>query len=127
MRHYALCAAFALVFATGAALADHAIEPDQATEDHAVQADRAVETDRSVELDRAVENRRAIAAEEIAEMDAPQEATVVTGITREVCTVRDWGPGEVRRECLTEVLPPREPNPALEGICMIKYGLRTCY
>lgn len=115
MRHFAFYAALALVLGVGAALADHAIEPDQANGDHAVQADRAVQTERAVEADQILEP---------VEADAE---TVVSGITREVCTVSDWGLGEVRRVCLTEVLPPREPNPAAKGICMIKYGVRSCY
>jgi hypothetical protein len=116
MRNYALFAALVLALGSGAALADHAIEPDQT-----VEADHAIETKQAIEADQAVEAHQAVAAE------APDEEDVVYGITREVCTVSDWGLGEVRRECLTEVLPPREPSPALEGICMIKYGVRTCY
>ena len=122
MRNYALFAALALALGSGAALADHAIEPNESVDgNHAIETNQAIETKQPIEADQAVEAHQAVAAEE------PNEENVVYGITREVCTVSDWGLGEVRRECLTEVLPPREPNPALEGICMIKYGVRTCY
>jgi hypothetical protein len=100
----------------------HAIEANQA-----VETEQPIKTDQAVEPQQAVEKDRVIAAEQAVQAEAPDSGTVVYGITREVCTVNDWGLGEVRRECVTEVLPPREPNPALEGICMIKYGVRTCY
>lgn len=122
MRNYALCAAFALVLGAGAALADHAIEPDQANGgDHAVEASQAAETDRAVEKGPVVE------AAPVAETEEAGIEPAVTGITREVCTVSDWGVGEVRRECLTEVLPPRQSDRAAQGICMTKYGVRTCF
>ena len=46
---------------------------------------------------------------------------------REVCTISEWGYDEVRTDCRTEVLPPRRGNPALQGLCTIRYGRRTCY
>jgi hypothetical protein len=65
---------------------------------------------------------------------APQATTpreldvyVVPAATREVCTISNWGYGEIRRECRTEELPPPHGNPALRGICTTRYGLRTCY
>jgi hypothetical protein len=59
----------------------------------------------------------------------PSEVDVylVTADSREVCTVSDWGYGEIRRDCRTEALPPSHGNPALRGICTTRYGLRTCY
>jgi hypothetical protein len=128
MRNYALCAAFALVLGTGAALADHAIEPDQAVEaDHAIETNQAAETNQSAETNQAIETDRAVEAYQAVEAEAPDGDAVTYGVTREVCTVRDWGVGEVRRECLTEILPPRESDHAAKGVCMIKYGIRTCY
>jgi hypothetical protein len=46
---------------------------------------------------------------------------------REVCSTMDWGIGEIRTDCRTELLPPPKANPALRGICTIYYGRRTCY
>ena len=120
MRNCALFAALALALGIGVALADHAVDP--ATRgDHAIEADQTVQADQASEIEQAAEPTR------VAEAEAPDTETVAYGITREVCTVSDWGLGEVRRECVTEVLPPRGPNPALAGICMTKYGVRTCY
>jgi hypothetical protein len=59
----------------------------------------------------------------------PSELDVymVPAATREVCTINNWGYGEIRRDCRSEALPPRHGNPALRGICTTRYGLRTCY
>jgi hypothetical protein len=59
----------------------------------------------------------------------PSEVDVylVPAATREVCTVSNWGFGEIRSDCRSEALPPRHGNPALRGICTTRYGLRTCY
>jgi hypothetical protein len=58
----------------------------------------------------------------------PSELDVymVPAATRQVCTISNWGYGEIRRDCRSEALPPRHGNPALRGICT-RYGLRTCY
>ena len=48
-------------------------------------------------------------------------------VTREVCTTRNWGFGEIRTDCRSEVSVAPEANPALKGICTIYYGRRTCY
>jgi hypothetical protein len=128
MRNYELFAALALALGSSAALADHAVEPDQSIEaNHAIETNQATETNQAIETKQAIEADQPVETHQAVAVDTPDEANVVYGITREVCTVTDWGLGEVRRECLTEVLPPREPSPALEGICMIKYGVRTCY
>jgi len=52
---------------------------------------------------------------------------VVPAASREVCTVSNWGYGEIRRDCRSEALPSPHGNPALRGICTTRYGLRTCY
>jgi hypothetical protein len=126
MRNYALFTALALVLGLGVALADHAIEPETRG-DHAIEADQSAQANQAAEADQIVQTEQAGEAARVAEAETSDAETVAYGITREVCTVTDWGLGEVRRECVTEVLPPREPNPALEGICMIKYGVRSCY
>jgi len=59
----------------------------------------------------------------------PSELDVylVPAATREVCTVSDWGYGEIRRDCRTEPVPVRRDDPALRGLCTTRYGHRTCY
>jgi len=51
---------------------------------------------------------------------------VQTG-TREVCDTFNFGGGDVRTECRVQPLPARAENPALRGICITRYGNRTCY
>jgi hypothetical protein len=55
------------------------------------------------------------------------DGKVLPAATREICTTTNWGVGEVRTECWTEEIAPKEPNPALKGICTTLYGKRTCY
>lgn len=51
---------------------------------------------------------------------------VETG-TREICDTFNFGDGDVRTECRTVALPVRAEDPALRGICITRYGNRTCY
>jgi hypothetical protein len=60
-------------------------------------------------------------------MPSKVDVYLVPAATHEVCTVSNWGYGEIRRECRTEELPSPHGNPALRGICTTRYGLRTCY
>ncbi|MGH6735457.1 MAG: hypothetical protein ACRECX_05185 [Methyloceanibacter sp.] len=55
------------------------------------------------------------------------EVELVPAVTREVCTVSEWGYDEVRTDCRYEMLPPPRGNPALRGICTTYYGRRTCH
>lgn len=59
----------------------------------------------------------------------PSELDVylVETATREVCDTFTYGDGDVRTECTTEPLPARAEDPALQGICITRYGNRTCY
>jgi hypothetical protein len=52
---------------------------------------------------------------------------VAPAATREVCTTTDWGYGEIRTECRNEIMPERHSKAAPEGICVTRYGRRTCY
>ena len=52
---------------------------------------------------------------------------VVPAATREVCTTLTLGYDEVRTECRMEPLPVRGEDPALRGVCVTRYGHRTCY
>ena len=47
--------------------------------------------------------------------------------TREVCDTFSFGGRDFRTECRTEPLRVRAENPALRGICITRYGNRTCY
>ena len=51
---------------------------------------------------------------------------VETG-SREVCDTFNFGDGDVRTECRTEPLRVKAKDPALRGICITRYGNRTCY
>lgn len=55
------------------------------------------------------------------------EAGLLPVVTREVCTTTNWGFGEIRTDCRTEVSAAPKIDPALKGICTIYYGRRTCY
>lgn len=52
---------------------------------------------------------------------------VVPAATREVCTTRDWGFGEVQTDCRMKPVPVRREDPALSGLCITRYGHRICY
>lgn len=52
---------------------------------------------------------------------------LVPAATHQVCTLSDWGFGEIRRDCRTEPVPVRRDDPALRGVCITRYGHRTCY
>ncbi|MDJ0514085.1 MAG: hypothetical protein QNJ62_11650 [Methyloceanibacter sp.] len=64
-----------------------------------------------------------------AKVALPSELDVylVQAGTREVCDTFNFGGGDVRTECRVEPLPARAENPALRGICITRYGNRTCY
>ena len=47
--------------------------------------------------------------------------------TREVCDTFSFGGRDFRTECRTEPLRVRAEKPALRGICITRYGNRTCY
>lgn len=47
--------------------------------------------------------------------------------SREVCDTFDFGGGDIRTECRTRPLPVRAKDSALRGICITRYGNRTCY
>ncbi|MEM7399747.1 MAG: hypothetical protein AAGF48_06255 [Pseudomonadota bacterium] len=47
--------------------------------------------------------------------------------TREVCDTFSFGFGDIRTECRVEPLAPKAQDPNLRGICITRYGNRTCY
>lgn len=52
---------------------------------------------------------------------------MVPAATREVCTTRDWGAGEVETDCRVRPIPIRRADPKLRGLCVTRYGQRVCY
>ena len=62
-----------------------------------------------------------------AEHAVAPEGELVPVVTQEICDVAEWGYGQVRTDCRTEVRPAAKPNPALSGICTIYYGRRICH
>jgi hypothetical protein len=55
------------------------------------------------------------------------ELYIVPAATREVCTTLSWGFDEVRTDCRTVPIAVRREDPALRGVCITRYGHRTCY
>lgn len=62
-------------------------------------------------------------------MNVPSEMDVyvVQTATREVCRTMTYGDGDIWKECRSEPIVEREPDPALRGVCITRYGERTCY
>jgi hypothetical protein len=52
---------------------------------------------------------------------------LVPAATREVCTTREWGFGEIQTDCRTTPIRVRAEDPALRGLCVTRYGRRICY
>lgn len=52
---------------------------------------------------------------------------VVPAAMREVCTTREWGFGEIQTDCRATPIPVRAEDPALRGVCITRYGRRTCH
>ena len=52
---------------------------------------------------------------------------LVPAAMREVCTTREWGFGEIQTDCRMTPIRVRAEDPALSGMCITRYGRRTCY
>ncbi|MGK2923243.1 MAG: hypothetical protein ACSLE4_10735 [Methyloceanibacter sp.] len=52
---------------------------------------------------------------------------IVPAATREVCTTLELGFGEIQTDCRMKPIPIRAENPVLRGLCITRYGRRTCY
>ena len=63
------------------------------------------------------------------EVTLPSELDLYIGpaATREVCTTLELGFGEIQTDCRMKPVPIRAENPALRGLCITRYGRRTCY
>jgi hypothetical protein len=63
------------------------------------------------------------------EVSVPSELDlyVVPAATRQVCTTSEWGFDEIRTDCRTLPIALERNDPALRGLCITRYGHRTCY
>lgn len=116
--------ATALVLLTTIAFAEHAISLDAENP----PAPQATTSPSSTKSPSAATTERGPAAAPV-KVTFPSEIDVYlveTG-SREVCDTFDFGGGDIRTECTVEPLPVRAENPALRGICVTRYGNRTCY
>lgn len=52
---------------------------------------------------------------------------LVLAAMRDVCTTREWGFGEIQTDCRMTPIRVRAEDPALSGMCITRYGRRTCY
>jgi len=113
----------------GVAFAGHAISVEPGEEPVTPPAPPAAPTE--PEAPAAVSEPAPVAPQPVpkVEMNFPSELDlyVVPAATRKVCTTSEWGFGEIRTDCRTEPIPVRQADPALRGICVIRYGMRSCY
>jgi len=58
---------------------------------------------------------------------AEHDVYLVPAATREVCTTLELGFGEIQTDCRMQPVQVRAANPALRGLCITRYGRRTCY
>jgi hypothetical protein len=61
------------------------------------------------------------------ETKAEPEVVYVPVPFRETCTTVRYGKDFEKSDCRTQPLTTAGGNPALEGICTVRYGMRTCY
>ena len=110
------CLAAVLVLLSNFALADHAVPLDS----DAMAAPNTVVAHPAPANVRSVPNVNVTVPSEL-------DVYLVETATREVCDTISFGGGDVRTDCRTEPLPVRAENPALRGLCITRYGRRTCY
>jgi hypothetical protein len=120
-----------LILLGGVALAQHAIslEPD---EGHAAQPEPAASAPAvepaAPQMPAPVHTTTVVPAPKVeVTFPAEQDVYIVPAATREVCNTIDFGFGDVQTDCRMEPLPVRAADPALDGICITRYGRRTCY
>jgi hypothetical protein len=116
--------AAALVLLTTIALTEHAISLDAEppTRPQAATTPSATTAPPSAAAKRTPDGPSANDA-----FPSKMEVHLVETGRREVCDTFDFGDGDVRTECRTELLRVRAENAALRGICITRYGNRTCY
>ena len=130
--------AVALSLLSSMALAEHAVplEPDAPVAAPAAPPELAPESNTTATAVTPAESSATVAtpAPEPApkvqvEATYPSEVDVylVPAAMREVCTTGEWGLDEIRTECRTEPIRVRRVDPALRGVCVTRYGQRSCY
>ena len=110
------CLAAALVLLSNFALAEHAVPLDP----EAVAAPNGGAARSTPASTPAAPNVKVTLPSEL-------DVYLVEAATRQVCDTTTYGGGDARTECRTEPLPVRAGNPALQGLCITRYGRRTCY
>ena len=114
----------ALMLLTSVAFAQHAIslEPEAAPAADATSPAPDVQPAPSA-------SPSAISATPKVEVNLPSEHDlyIVPAATREVCTTLELGFGEIQTDCRMKPIPIRAEDPALRGVCITRYGRRTCY
>lgn len=116
--------AAALMLLTSLAFAEHAISLD-AEAPPTLQA-TTTPTQATAPSPATAEQAPAAAPVKVA-FPSQMNITLVQTGRREVCDTFNFGGGDVRTECTVEPLRVRAENPALRGICITRYGNRTCY
>jgi len=126
-----------LTLLSGMAFAGHALEPETTP---------VAKEDKSVEPGNAAAPATEMTAKPAPQLTSPNPATIVVpapkvevkmpseldvymvpAATREVCTTRDWGAGEIETDCRVRPVPITRANPQLRGLCVTRYGQRVCY
>jgi hypothetical protein len=116
--------AAALMLLTSIAFAEHAISLDA---EPPAQPNAATTQSAKTAPPAAAANRTSDAPSANVAFSSKLEVHLIETGRREVCDTFDFGDGDVRTECRTEPLRVRAENAALRGICVTRYGNRTCY
>lgn len=134
MGKFALFAAVWMLLG-GVAFAGHAISLEP-SEGHAASPEPAAEPAVSApavepaapQMPAPVQTTTVVPAPKV-EVTLPAEHDVylVPAATREVCTTYELGFGEIQTDCRMQPLEARAADPSLRGLCITRYGRRTCY
>lgn len=113
-----------LVLLTTIAFTEHAISLDA---EPPAQPNAATTPSTKTAAPAAAANRTSDAPSANVAFPSKLEVHLIETGRREVCDTFDFGDGDVRTECRTEPLRVWAENAALRGICITRYGNRTCY
>jgi hypothetical protein len=119
--------AAALVLLTTIAFAEHAISLDAEPPAAPQAATAPSRATTPAKAERAPDSANVDAANVKVAFPSEMKVHLVETGRREVCDTFDFGDGDVRTECRIEPLPVRAENAALRGICITRYGNRSCY
>jgi hypothetical protein len=121
-----LATAVLLCLATPSVEAEHAIDSDGTATNGSAAAPTTPATPENNVTDESVTNNvtNNITNES---KEAQPEVVYVPVPFRETCTTVRYGKEFEKSDCRTQPLATAGGNPALQGICTIRYGTRTCY